>query len=74
MEQGDLDGALQAAQEAYRLDETNPYVMDTLGALYLRKGLADRAVSLLDQVIVEPHRRLSIEQIRHHKFFNGTVL
>ena len=39
---GDLDGALAAAQEAYRLDEQNPHVMDTLGALYLRKGLAER--------------------------------
>ncbi len=47
--EGDLDGALAAAQEAYRLDESNPYVMDTLGALYLRKGLADRAVSLLEE-------------------------
>jgi Flp pilus assembly protein TadD len=46
---GDLDGALAMAQEAYRLDKTNPYVMDTLGALYLRKGLADRAVSLLEE-------------------------
>lgn len=46
-EDGDLDGALAAAQEAYRLEETNPYVMDTLGALYLKKGLAERAVSLL---------------------------
>jgi Flp pilus assembly protein TadD len=47
--QGDLDGALAAAQEAFRLDETNPYAMDTLGALYLRKGLAERALSLLEQ-------------------------
>jgi len=47
--EGDLDGALAAAQEAYRLDETNPYVMDTLGELYLRKGLADRAISLLKE-------------------------
>jgi tetratricopeptide (TPR) repeat protein len=46
---GDLDGALAVAQEAYRLDETDPYVMDTLGALYLRKGLADRALSLLEE-------------------------
>ena len=47
--EGDLDGALAAAQEAYRLDETNPYVMDTLGALYLRKGLEQRALSLLEE-------------------------
>ena len=36
---GDLDEASAAAQEAYRLDETNPYVAEqALGALYLRKG------------------------------------
>lgn len=45
---GDLDGALGAAQEAYRLDEGNPYVMDTLGALYLEKGLVARAISVLE--------------------------
>ncbi len=45
---GDLDGALEAAQAAYALAEQNPYVMDTLGGLYLRKGLVDRAVSLLE--------------------------
>jgi Flp pilus assembly protein TadD len=39
---GDLDGALEAAQAAYALAERNPYVMDTLGGLYLRKGLVDR--------------------------------
>ena len=47
--EGDLDGALAAAQEAYRLDETNPHVMDTLGELYLRKGLVERAISLLTE-------------------------
>ena len=45
---GDLDGALAAAQEAYRLDEANPYVMDTLGVLYLDKGLVERAISVLE--------------------------
>jgi tetratricopeptide (TPR) repeat protein len=45
---GDLDGALAAAQEAYRLDETSPYVMDTLGVLYLEKGLVERAISVLE--------------------------
>jgi tetratricopeptide (TPR) repeat protein len=43
-----LEGALAAAQEAYRRDEANPYVMDTLGELYLRKGLTERAISLLE--------------------------
>jgi Flp pilus assembly protein TadD len=43
-----LDGALASAQVAYRLDQANPYVMDTLGALYLEKGLVTRAVSVLE--------------------------
>ena len=47
-EQGDLAAALAASQEAYRLDETNPYVMDTLGVLYLEKGLVERAISVLE--------------------------
>ena len=47
--QGDLDGALEAAQAAYALAEKNPYVMDTLGGLYLKKGRVDRAVSLLEE-------------------------
>ncbi|MCP5059954.1 MAG: tetratricopeptide repeat protein [bacterium] len=47
-QQGDLDGALAAGQEAYRLSEENPYVADTLGDLYLRRGLVDRAISLLE--------------------------
>jgi tetratricopeptide (TPR) repeat protein len=45
----DLDGALAAAQEAYRIRADNPAVLDTLGGLYLRKGLVDRATSLLEQ-------------------------
>ena len=36
---GDLDGALAAAQEAYALAEQSPEVLDTLGWLYLEKGL-----------------------------------
>jgi len=45
----DLDGALAAAQEAYAIRSDNPAVLDTLGWLYLRKGLVDRATSLLEQ-------------------------
>ena len=44
----DLDGALAAAQEAYALRPDNPAVLDTLGDLYLRKGMVDRATSLLE--------------------------
>ena len=45
----DLDGALAAAQEAYALRSNSPAVLDTLGWLYLRKGLVDRATSLLKE-------------------------
>ena len=47
-QRGDLDGALAAAQQAYAIAGANPYVMDTLGWLYLRKGLVDRAIGLLE--------------------------
>jgi predicted Zn-dependent protease len=50
---GDLDGALEAAQAAYALAGDDPHVMDTLGALYLRKGRVDRAVSLLEDAHAE---------------------
>jgi tetratricopeptide (TPR) repeat protein len=45
----DLDGALAAAQEAYALRSKDPAVLDTLGWLYLRKGLVERATSLLEE-------------------------
>jgi len=47
-ERGDLDGALATAQEAYAQAGASPEVLDTLGWLYLRKGLGERAVSLLE--------------------------
>jgi tetratricopeptide (TPR) repeat protein len=46
--EGDLEGALAAAQEAYALADDNPYVMDTLGWLYLRRGLVTRSISVLE--------------------------
>jgi len=46
-----LDEALAAAQEAYALAPENPNVLDTLGALYLRRGLVDRAVSILEEAL-----------------------
>ena len=45
----DLEGALVAAQEAYALRPESAAVMDTLGWLYLRKGLVDRASALLER-------------------------
>lgn len=47
--QGDLDGALASAQKAFALADGNPYVADTLGWLYLEKGLASRSVGLLEE-------------------------
>ena len=52
-ERGDLDGALAAAQEAFAQAGESPEVLDTLGWLYLEKGLVARAVSLLE----DAHRR-----------------
>lgn len=45
----DLTAALAAGQEAYALDPTNASVLDTLGSLYLRKGLVARATPLLEE-------------------------
>ena len=45
---GDLDGALAAAQEAYAIAGDDPYVGDTLGLLYVEKGLVARAIPLLE--------------------------
>jgi len=47
-ERGDLDAALAAAQEAFRIAGDNGYVLDTLGWLYLRKGLVERSISVLE--------------------------
>ena len=45
---GELEAALEVAQEAYRIAEDSPYVLDTLGGLYLRKGLPERAIYFLE--------------------------
>jgi tetratricopeptide (TPR) repeat protein len=45
---GDLDGALEMAQEAYAVSNGNPYVADTLGWMYVERGLPVRGVSLLE--------------------------
>lgn len=59
--QGDLDGALAAAQEAYALAEDEPEVLDTLGELYLARGLADRAVAILEQAHARDPERAPIQ-------------
>jgi tetratricopeptide (TPR) repeat protein len=47
-ERGDLDGALTVAQQAFAQASEDADVLDTLGWLYLKKGLTSRAVSLLE--------------------------
>ncbi|MDJ0846739.1 MAG: tetratricopeptide repeat protein [Myxococcota bacterium] len=54
--QGATREALEAAQAAYGLAPSDPVVMDTLGALYLEAGLAERAAALLEKA-----RRLAPE-------------
>ncbi len=46
---GDLTGALEAAQQAYALAESDPQVVDTLGWLYLQRGLTERSIALLER-------------------------
>jgi tetratricopeptide (TPR) repeat protein len=48
-EQESLDAGLEVAQKAYALADTNPNVIDTLGWLYLKKGLTERSVALLEK-------------------------
>lgn len=46
---GELADAMAVAQEAYALADSDPNVIDTLGWLYLKAGLTDRAVALLER-------------------------
>ncbi len=48
-ETGELAGALDVAQQAYGIADSNPDVVDTLGWLYLRSGLPERSVALLER-------------------------
>lgn len=48
-DRGELAEALRVAQEAYQLASSDPYVIDTLGWLYLKEGLVERSVSLLEE-------------------------
>jgi tetratricopeptide (TPR) repeat protein len=50
-QEGRLDEALTVAQAAYARADFDPQVMDTLGWLYLRTGLVDRAVALLERAL-----------------------
>ena len=46
-QQGDLDGALQHGERARNLLPDDPDILDTVGVIYLKKGNAEEAVSLL---------------------------
>ncbi|MDH5305986.1 MAG: tetratricopeptide repeat protein [Myxococcales bacterium] len=65
-ERGELDAALHWAQEAYALAEHEAQVKDTLGWLYLQRGLLDRAIALLEAAratapaLVEPRLHLAL--------------
>jgi tetratricopeptide (TPR) repeat protein len=62
-QEGRLDEALVEAQAAYARAENEPIVMDTLGWLFLAKGLPERAVALLSKA-----QRLAPESLetRYH--------
>ena len=67
--QGDVDGALAVAQEAYRLDAENPYLLDTLGALYLEKELSGRALPLLQKAHagLPEHEGVTLNLVRAYR-------
>lgn len=48
-DRGELSEALQVAQEAYQVASGDPHVLDTLGWLYLKQGLVERSISLLEE-------------------------
>ena len=50
---GDLEQALTMAQRATQLAPKQPEVRDTLGLIYLKKGLADGALDIFKQLVVE---------------------
>jgi tetratricopeptide (TPR) repeat protein len=62
----DLDDALAVAQEAYAIAPDDTRVLDTLGWLYLQKGLVERAISLLEEAHAgaperpDPHLHLAL--------------
>jgi tetratricopeptide (TPR) repeat protein len=59
----DLDQALSLAQRAKQLLSTMPEVSDTLGWIYLKKGLADNAIEIF-QNLVTSHPKQST--FRYH--------
>lgn len=47
----DLDRALTLAQTAQRKDPNNPGIADTVGWVYVKKGLNDSAIQILDDLV-----------------------
>jgi arylsulfatase A-like enzyme/Flp pilus assembly protein TadD len=49
VEMGEIDQAVRMANRAYARASANPQVVETLGWVYLKKGLAARSVKLLER-------------------------
>jgi len=63
VEMGEIDEAVRMANRAYARASANPQVVETLGWVYLHKGLAARAVKLLERArVLDPD---SIDTQRH---------
>jgi len=63
VEQGEIDEAVRMANRAYARGSANPQVIETLGWVYLKKGLTARSVKLLERALaLNP---ISIETQRH---------
>lgn len=61
MAEGDLEGALEAAQGAYAIASDDPYIIDTLGWIYLQKGLTERSIALLEIAVASEPRLPEVE-------------
>jgi tetratricopeptide (TPR) repeat protein len=63
----DLERALTLAQEAQQAEPENPEFIDTLGYVYLRKGLAEPAVQQLSYAVeLAEGARLARPQFHYH--------
>jgi tetratricopeptide (TPR) repeat protein len=70
-EGGDYDEALRLAQETLRLAPENPNFVDTLGYVYLRRGMTDSAIATFENLVSKqpsnPSFRLHLAQALHSK-------
>lgn len=65
----DLERALSLAKEAIRLNPENSiYYLDTLGLIYLERGLFDEAVLNFNEALklLKPHQKLELSEINGH--------